>query len=107
MFMRSSDPLNDISLRGMIWKRPVLRETPAGKEMAQFIAAVNRPAGKTDYIPCVCWGENARYAAELPGGSHVRITGRIQSRDYFKKEEAVRVVLNTVCEVYVRSIKAW
>lgn len=76
---------NQIYLDGYICKTPVYRKTPLGREIADLLIAVNRPYGKSDYIPCICWGRNARYASAFEVGGHVLIWGRIQSRDYMKK----------------------
>ena len=61
------------------------RKTPLGREIADLLMAVNRPYGKSDYIPCICWGRNARYASAFEVGGHVLIWGRIQSREYMKR----------------------
>ena len=76
---------NAIFLDGYICKPPVYRKTPLGREIADLLIAVNRPYGKSDYIPCICWGRNARYASAFQVGGHVLIWGRIQSREYVKK----------------------
>lgn len=78
------DP-NHIFLDGYVCKSPVYRKTPLGREIADVLLAVNRPYGKSDYIPCICWGRNARYADQFEVGAHVQIWGRIQSREYQKK----------------------
>ena len=80
-----SVPVNQIFLDGYICKPPVYRKTPLGIEIADLLMAVNRPYGKSDYIPCICWGRNARYASAFAVGGHVLIWGRIQSREYVKK----------------------
>lgn len=91
------DDCDIIELNGFICKQPVYRKTPLGREIADVLIAVNRPYGKSDYIPCICWGRNARFAGTLDIGSHIEIRGRIQSREYFKrkpdgeKEETPRV----------------
>ena len=76
---------NNILLDGYICKPPVYRKTPLGREIADLLLAVNRPYGKSDYIPCICWGRNARYASAFEVGGHVLIWGRIQSREYMKR----------------------
>lgn len=76
---------NSISLDGYICRIPVYRTTPLGREICDVLVAVNRPYGKSDYIPCVCWGRNARYASTIPVGSHISLVGRIQSRNYQKR----------------------
>ena len=76
---------NQIFLEGYICKEPIYRKTPLGREIADLLMAVNRPYGKSDYIPCICWGRNARYASAFEVGGHVLIWGRIQSREYMKR----------------------
>ena len=76
---------NYITLDGYVCKAPVYRKTPLGREIADLLVAVNRSYGKSDYIPCICWGRNARYATTFEIGSHVSVIGRIQSREYVKK----------------------
>lgn len=76
---------NQIFLDGFVCKEPVYRKTPLGREIADLLLAVNRPYGKSDYIPCISWGRNARYASSFEIGTRIRIWGRIQSREYTKK----------------------
>ena len=76
---------NYIFLDGYVCKHPVYRKTPLGREIADVLLAVNRPYGKSDYSPCICWGRNARFADKFEVGSHIQIWGRIQSREYQKK----------------------
>ena len=97
--------VNSISLDGYICKEPKYRETPLGREIADVLLAVNRPYGKSDYIPCICWGRNARFVGQLDIGTHVRISGRIQSREYQKKLEDGNVETRTAYEVSVSKIE--
>ena len=76
---------NQIFLDGFICKPPVYRKTPLGREIADLLIAVNRPYGKSDYIPCICWGRNARFASRFEVGMRCAVWGRIQSREYVKK----------------------
>ena len=76
---------NQIYLDGYICKEPIYRKTPLGREIADLLIAVNRPYGKSDYIPCICWGRNARFANSFEVGTRCSIWGRIQSREYMKK----------------------
>ena len=76
---------NQIFLDGYICKEPIYRKTPLGREIADLLIAVNRPYGKSDYIPCICWGRNARFASSFTVGTRCEIWGRIQSREYIKK----------------------
>ena len=95
---------NSITLNGYICKTPVYRKTPLGREIADVLLAVNRPYGKSDYIPCICWGRNARYASGLEVGQGITINGRDQSRVYTKKigEEVEEI---TAYEVSVSKIE--
>ena len=83
--MEESSKTNQIYLDGYICKEPIYRKTPLGREIADLLLAVNRPYGKSDYIPCICWGRNARYANNFHVGTRCEIWGRIQSREYMKK----------------------
>lgn len=76
---------NQISLDGYLCKPLVYRRTPLGREIADILLAVNRPYGKSDYIPCISWGRNARYVTSLEVGTRVRTWGRVQSREYVKQ----------------------
>ena len=76
---------NQIFLDGYICKDIIYRATPLGREVADLLLAVNRSYGKTDYIPCIVWGRNARFVSRLEVGGHIQIFGRIQSREYIKK----------------------
>ena len=93
--------LNDISLDGYICKAPIYRETPLNREITDVMLAVNRPYGKSDYIPCICWGRNARFAGNLDVGTHIKISGRIQSREYQKKLDDGDIETRTTYEVSV------
>lgn len=76
---------NTATLEGYLCKKPIYRKTPMGREIADILLAVNRPYEKSDYIPCICWGRNARYADSLEIGAHIKLSGRIQSREYSKR----------------------
>ena len=76
---------NQIYLDGFICKEPVYRKTPLGREIADLLIAVNRPYGKSDYIPCIAWGRNARFASTFEVGGKIQVWGRVQSREYVKK----------------------
>jgi hypothetical protein len=77
--------VNNVFLDCYVCKEPVYRKTPLGREITDLIVAVNRGYGKSDYIPCVCWGRNARYASTFEVGTEVKLLGRVQSRPYSKK----------------------
>ena len=96
---------NSIILDGYLCKKPHYRTTPLEREITDMMIAVNRPYGKSDYLPCICWGRNARYAAGLDIGSHIVLEGRIQSRDYAKTMEDGTVEIRTAYEVSVSAIQ--
>ncbi len=96
---------NQIFLDGFICKEPIYRKTPLGREIADLLLAVNRPYGKSDYIPCVCWGRNARYASNLDVGLRVTAKGRIQSREYTKKHDDGTVEMKTAYEVSISRLE--
>ena len=81
---KSKNP-NEIFLDGYICKEPVYRKTPFGREISDILLAVNRAYNKSDYIPCIAWGRNARYLSGLSVGENIKIWGRMQSRTYQKK----------------------
>lgn len=90
---------NEICMDGHICKKPVYRETPLGRKIADLMIAVNRPYGKSDYIPCICWGRNARFASGLEVGTRLKVQGRIQSREYTKKLSKTESETRTAYEV--------
>ena len=96
---------NHIYLDGYICKNPVYRKTPLGREIADLLVAVNRPYGKSDYIPCICWGRNARYAEKFQVGEHIQLWGRIQSREYQKKISEREVEKRVAYEVSVSKLE--
>lgn len=100
-----SEMTNHIELDGYICKEPVYRKTPLGREIADILLAVNRPYGKSDYIPCISWGRNARYANEFEVGSRCRVIGRIQSREYMKKLTEEQVEKRVAYEVSVSKLE--
>ena len=96
---------NQIFLDGYICKNPIYRKTPLGREIADLLIAVNRSYGKSDYIPCICWGRNARFASGFEIGGHVQVYGRIQSREYVKKLSETEVEHRIAYEVSVSKIE--
>ena len=96
---------NQIFLDGYICKAPVYRKTPLGREIADLLIAVNRPYGKSDYIPCICWGRNARFASGFEVGGHAQIWGRIQSREYVKKLDEFESEKRVAYEVSVSKLE--
>ncbi|MBQ4564250.1 MAG: single-stranded DNA-binding protein [Lachnospiraceae bacterium] len=96
---------NQIFLDGYICKQPVYRKTPLGREIADLLVAVNRPYGKSDYIPCIAWGRNARFAAGFEVGGRVRVWGRVQSREYTKKLNEVDCEKRIAYEISVGKLE--
>ena len=96
---------NSIWLDGYICKEPIYRKTPLGGEIADLLLAVNRPYGKSDYIPCICWGRNARYASGFEVGEHVQLLGRIQSREYVKRISDTETEKRVAYEVSVSKLE--
>lgn len=90
---------NSIELDGFICKEPIYRDTPNKREICDILLAVNRPYGKSDYIPCICWGRNARFASGLEVGTRLKVQGRIQSREYTKKLSDTESETRTAYEV--------
>lgn len=98
------EPTNNISLDGYICKTPVYRRMTLGRNITDVLVAVNRGHGKSDYIPCICWGRNANYVATLEIGTHVMLEGRIQSREYTKRISETEVEQRVAYEVSASSI---
>ena len=96
---------NDVYLNGFICKPPIYRTTPFGREIADMLLAVNRSYNKSDYIPCIAWGRNARYAGKLEVGSNIRVWGRMQSRPYQKRYESGEVLEKTAYEVSISKLE--
>ncbi|TCL58918.1 single-stranded DNA-binding protein [Kineothrix alysoides] len=96
---------NQIYLDGYICKEPIYRKTPLGREIADLLLAVNRPYGKSDYIPCICWGRNARFANGFEVGSRCAVWGRIQSREYMKKLTEEQLERRVAYEVSVSKLE--
>jgi len=96
---------NDVYLNGYICKPPIYRTTPFGREIADILLAVNRSYNKSDYIPCIAWGRNARFAGKLTVGSNIRVWGRMQSRPYQKRYESGEIQEKTAYEVSISKIE--
>ena len=96
---------NQIFLDGYIGKEPIYRKTPLGREIADLLVAVNRPYGKSDYIPCIAWGRNARFASGFSVGTRIQIWGRVQSREYTKKLSETECEKRTAYEVSVSKLE--
>ena len=100
-----SSKTNQIFLDGYICKEPIYRKTPLGREIADLLLAVNRPYGKSDYIPCICWGRNARFASGFEVGTRCAVWGRIQSREYVKKITETEAERRVAYEVSVSKLE--
>ena len=96
---------NQIYLDGFICKEPVYRKTPLGREIADLLIAVNRPYGKSDYIPCIAWGRNARFASTFEVGGKIQVWGRVQSREYVKKISEEEIEKHIAYEVSVSKLE--
>ena len=96
---------NEVVLIGYICKKPIYRQTPFGREIADLLLAVNRAYNKSDYIPSIAWGRNARFCQNLEVGTEVKIVGRIQSRNYEKKYEDGSIVKKVAYEVSIGSLE--
>lgn len=101
---RSHNP-NMLYLNGFICKPPIYRTTPFGREITDLLVAVNRSYNKSDYIPVIAWGRNARYAKTLNVGDNVKVWGRIQSRNYQKRISDDEVITKTAYEVSVNRME--
>ena len=99
-----NEKTNQIFLDGYICKEPIYRKTPLGREIADVLLAVNRSYGKSDYIPCICWGRNARFASGFTVGCHIQIVGRVQSREYVKRISEEEVEHRVAYEVSVSKV---
>ena len=95
---------NTITLSGFICKPPIYRTTPFGREICDVLVAVNRAYNKSDYIPCIAWGRNAKFVKNLNVGDKISLTGRIQSREYQKKYDDNNIETKTAYEISIASI---
>lgn len=93
--------INDIVLEGFICKKPIYRKTPLGREISDVLVAVNRSYKKSDYIPCILWGRNAKFSEKLEVGTKIKLEGRVQARQYEKKMTDGSVIKNVAYEVSV------
>lgn len=97
---------NTVTLDGYLCKKPYFRKTPLGKDIADILLAVNRGNGRTDFIPCIAWWNNARYADGLEVGTRLKIIGRIQSREYQKLIAEVEYETRIAYEVSISQMEA-
>ncbi len=103
--VRKDTITNEVVLIGYICKKPIYRQTPFGREISDILLAVNRAYNKSDYIPCISWGRNARFCQNLEVGTQVKVVGRVQSRTYEKKYEDGTVQTRVAYEVSVGSLE--
>lgn len=103
---RDNDTLNRVSLTGALCKPPIYRSTPFGREICDMMLAVNRAFGKSDYIPCIAWGRNAQYASRFGVGDRIRLTGRLQSREYQKLLDSGEYMVRSAYEVSSFTLEA-
>lgn len=96
---------NEVVLVGYICKKPIYRKTPFGREISDILLAVNRAYNKSDYIPCIAWGRNARFCENMEVGTEVKVVGRVQSRMYEKKHEDGTIEPRVAYEVSVGSLE--
>jgi len=96
---------NEVTLVGYICKKPIYRQTPFGREISDILLAVNRAYNKSDYIPAIAWGRNARFCQNIEVGTKVKIAGRVQSRNYEKKFEDGTTQTRTAYEVSISSLE--
>ena len=96
---------NEVQLVGHICRKPIYRKTPFGREIADILVAVNRAYNKSDYIPCITWGRNARFCENMQIGTELKLVGRVQSRPYEKKHEDGTVEQRTAYEVSISSLE--
>ena len=103
--VKKDETTNEVVLIGFVCKKPIYRQTPFGREIADLLLAVNRAYNKSDYIPTIAWGRNARFCQNLEVGAQVKIVGRVQSRQYEKKHEDGSVETKVAYEVSIASLE--
>ena len=96
---------NYIFINGFVCKAPVYRITPFGREITDLLVAVNRAYNKSDYMPCIAWGRNARFSSDLEIGTNIKIWGRIQSREYQKRISETETVTKTAFEISISKLE--
>ena len=103
--VKKDETTNEVVLIGFVCKKPIYRQTPFGREIADLLLAVNRSYNKSDYIPTIAWGRNARFCQNLEVGAQVKIIGRVQSRQYEKKYEDGTSEMKVAYEVSICSLE--
>jgi single-stranded DNA-binding protein len=96
---------NQVFLDGFICKQPVYRVTPLNREISDLLLAVNRSYNKSDYVPCIAWGRNARFCSNLKIGERIKLWGRLQSREYQKHISEQEVINKTTYEVSIAKLE--
>lgn len=96
---------NEIYLEGFVCKKPNYRQTPFGREISDLLIAVNRAYNKSDYIPCIAWGRNAKYCESFLVGEKIKVYGRVQSREYDKKLEDGSIERKVAYEISVSKLE--
>ena len=99
------NPQNDVFIQGFVCKEPIYRKTPKGRDITDIMLAVSRPYGKTDYIPCICWGRTAIFAGMQTIGCELKIFGRFQSREYKKSLDNGESEIRTAFELSAKRIE--
>ena len=103
--VKKEETTNEVVLIGFVCKTPIYRQTPFGREIADLLLAVNRAYNKSDYIPCITWGRNARFCEDMPIGTEIKLVGRVQSRQYEKKYEDGTSEMKVAYEVSICSLE--
>ena len=103
--LNSGENTHHLMLDGYICKAPTYRVTPFGREIADILIAVNRSYNKSDYIPAIAWGRNAKFCKDAPLGTRIKLTGRIQSREYTKHIDEENTVTKTAFEVSIAKME--
>ena len=103
-FDDATEPSNIIEVSGYICKEPIYRTTPFNREICDILLAVNRAYNKSDYLPCIAWGRNARFIKDCKVGEKVFISGRIQSREYQKKLDDGTAETRVAYEISINKI---
>ena len=104
-FIEENNNTNSAFFEGYVCKPTSYRKTPLGREIADVLIAVNRPYGKSDYIPCVFWGRNAKFASGFYIGEHIKVWGRVQSREYQKRISEIESETRTAYELSINKVE--
>ena len=96
---------NIVILEGYICRPPLYRVSPLGREISDVMIAVNRMYGKSDYVPCIAWGRNAKFTESMSVGKKMKIIGRIQSREYKKRGQDGQLIPGIAREISIHKIE--